>query len=238
MRISSISTSLRIASVALGLTAATLPAQAATIFSDDFNGYAAGGFGTQADTGLQVGAYGGLPGWDAYGINANHAVNRDGAGDWAIMFYGYVGGGAPGANGIAMIDGVAANALGTTYEVSFEGAGATFASSSQANRAGDALYFRLVDELNNEVANFTYDPTDWTDDGNNVFASSSFSYLGTGTGLVRLSVFAVTTFDHFGGALDNLSINSVATDVPEPASALLLLGGLGLLATRRRRAAR
>lgn len=234
----SIITGLRVASVVLGLAAATLPAQAATIFSEDFNGYSAGGFGTQADTGLQVGAYGSLAGWNAYGINANHAVNRDSAGDWGLMFYGYVGGGAPGANGIEMIDGVAANALGTTYEVSFEGAGATFASSSQANRAGDTLYFRLIDELSNEVASFTYDPTDWTDDGINVFASSSFSYLGTGTGLVRLSVFAVTTFDHFGGALDNLAISSVATDVPEPASALLLLGGLGLLASRRRRAAR
>lgn len=216
------------------LLAATIcaPAAATTIFSDTFNSYTGSASSAQSGTGLAVKAFGSLSSWTGSGVNAIHAVDR-GASNWAIMFYG--GNGPADTNAITMNTAVAANTLGQVYTVSFQGAAATYASSGQGNFAGDVLRFDVLNSINALVSTYTYDPADWTNAAVNPFTAGSFSYTGNGSGNVRLKVYAVSAAGHFGGAIDNLSIDTV----PEPAMlGLFGLGAIGLgLSRRRHRAA-
>ncbi len=230
------------AAAATAMLALAQVAGAAVFFNDTFNSYSAPFYGNQADTGLIVGAVGNLDGWISGGLNAVHAVDRSGTGDWAPMFYGYQGGGAAGTNAMLMADGVAANLLGTNYNVSFEGAAAVWANASQASGVGDYLRFNVIDENFETIASYLYDPADWSGTPSNPFTMANFTYAGTGSGNVRLYIYAETSFDKFGGAIDNLTISSIdgidegPTDAPEPAALALLGFGLaGVAAARRKR---
>lgn len=221
------------AAVVLGVMAHTAPA--AVIFSDDFNGYVAGGYGTQADTGLTLGAFGDQPNWIKGGVNAVHAEDRTGAGDWAPMFYGASGYDAGDQNSLLMATGIAANALGMTYTVAFEGAAAAYGSNAQANGGFDYLRFRVLDAGDAEIFSYIYSAPDWSYGSSNPFSAASFDYVGTGTGNIRLLIDAYASYDHFGGSIDNLSISGDVA-APEPAAlGLLGLGLAGIAAARRKR---
>lgn len=221
--------------VVAGCMALASQASAATIFSDGFNSYTTGNYGTQAVTGLTIGAFGTLPGWTAAGQNVVHAVQRS-TGDWAVMLYG--GNSAAQANVITMSSGIAANTLNALYQVSFAGAAATYATSNQGNAAGDLLRFDVLRANNSVLASYLYDPADWStvvSSGSNPFTAGAFFYTGDGTGAVRLRVTGAAAAGRFGGALDNVAISSV----PEPASWAMMIGGFGLVGAnlRRRRTA-
>ena len=206
---------------------------AAPIFFDDFNNYNSGGAATsQANTGLQVQAYGSLANFSASGANVVHAVDRSGTGDWAAMLYGGSGAGASDANQITTKVPVAANALGTSYTVAFQGAGATYSNIAQATKTGDYLEFIVQDAQGNIVSTHQYNTPAFTETSSNPFADASFIYVGDGNGEMTLEVLAVANAGDFGGAIDNLSISTTA--VPEPVSASLLALGLVSLGFVRR----
>jgi hypothetical protein len=77
--------------------------------------------------------------------------------------------------------------------------------------------------------------------GNNTDTSwASFTTTFTGTGSpMTLRFAAVGTSDGYGTSLDNISVNTVASAVPEPQSLALMLAGLGAmgLVLRRRKGA-
>ena len=206
------------------------PASATTIFSDNFDDYQAGGFGTQPGTGLQIGAFGSLGAWDNYGVNSVHAENR-GSGNWAAMLYANAGN-SPNA---LVTKNAFENVLGVTYTVSFESAGTAWSSNAEGTAANDRLLFSLIDaDSGQAMVEYSYNPTDWTGASSNPYSMGSFSYLGTGSGNLKLSILGVSDGYRFGGAVDNVSIDSV----PEPAMlGLFGMGAIGLGLSRRRKAA-
>ncbi|MFC3711155.1 PEP-CTERM sorting domain-containing protein [Sphingoaurantiacus capsulatus] len=229
--------SLSIAAAAmLAVLPLAAPAQAAVIFTDNFNSYANGGAtSAQAGTGLTVQAFGDLAGWTKSGVNSLHAVNRNGASDWGLMLFGSHNA-SPG-NAILMNSAIAANSLGVNYSVDFEGAAASYNNGAQGNQNGDVLLFEMLNGVNAVVASYVYDPANWTGAANNPFTAGGFSYVGNGTGDVRLRIIAQSAPGRFGGAIDNLSISGEdPAPVSEPAMlALFGLGALGLGLRRRRK---
>jgi hypothetical protein len=199
------------------------PAKATTIFTENFNAYSTGYTGTQADTGLTVGAYGTLSGWTAAGTNAIHAEERS-AGDWAIMLYD--------TNSITLNSGIAANQLGVTYTVSFQAAAATWNDDSQATLSPqDFLHFDILNLSNSVLASSNFATPSWSFGPTNAFVNGSFTYVGTGTGNVLIRISDTLVDNRFAGAIDNLSVSTV----PEPGSLFLLsagLFGLGFIRSR------
>ncbi len=173
----------------------------ATIFSDNFNAYSGIQDATQAVTGLPV-AYGGdLPGWTKIvGGHAVHAVERS-PGDWALMFIN--------VNTVFMNTGVATNRAGVSYVVAFEAAPADYRGGQGTRTGTDSIRFEVLNPSDAVVASFDYFPGDFPTSGTNPFSSASFIYVGDGSGDVRLRIFDAhtTSSDHFGGAIDNLSIS-------------------------------
>lgn len=197
-------------------------AQSLSADFDDFtNG---GGQATQADTGLPVLAYGDLPGWTKSGFHSVHVVERE-PGNFAPMFYNG-NGGAGEANAIQLTDPIAANALGTVYNVSFLGAFGNYSDPRQVTQAGDSLLFSILGSAGT-IAAFNYTPTSFT------FSAGNFSYTGTGTGPVTLRIASLGNAGQFGGAVDNIRIAAV----PEPAVWTMLILGFGMagMGLRRRK---
>lgn len=224
--------SLQKATAAATLAVASLisnHAAAAPIYTENFNAYTWGWDSRQVDTGLLIGSSGSLPNWTPLGGNAVHAVDR-GASNWAIMFVD--------ANEILMNSGIAANARGTSYTVSFDVAPAVYALKHQATATGDKIHFEMVNSLNAVVASFDYATPAWTGSAVNPFLPASFSYIGNGSGDVRLRIADLQFNGRFAGSVDNVKIGVTgdSSDVPEPATALLMLGGLCGISLVRRRA--
>ncbi len=212
-----------------GLVAA--PALADVIYSDDFSSYA----GTpsaqqQTDTGLNIALDGVLSNWNSAGSNAIFGVDRTGAGDWAVMFLNDSIGGT---SIIELAHGIAANTLGTNYVVAFEGAPANFSKRGSETQAGDGLMFTVLDQFNAVIFSYLYNPATWPGTPDNPFSPASFTYAGTGNGNVTFSIFGVGNNGHFGGAIDNFSVD--VAPAPEPGALALLGLGAGLIGLSRRR---
>ena len=212
---------------------ATAAAGATIVFSDGFNDYQSGSFTDQPATGLHLGAFGTLNAWDAAGIHAVHAVDRTGNADWAVMLYA----GPAGPNVITTKAAFAGNISGVTYAVDFETAAAAYSSDIEGTSPTEFLRFDVLRADASSVYTYTFKPANWTGNETNPFDPGHFTYVGDGSGDVKLRILGVSeSFDgRFGGAIDNVRV----TAVPEPASWGLMLIGFGAIghASRRRVAA-
>ena len=198
---------------------------ASLIFIDNFDGYTGTQNASQFNTGLEVSFAGNLPGWSKAGTSAVHAVDFVlGAGvNYAPMFYAN--------NKITLATPMAANDTGINYEVAFDVGPAVYNVSSEKTTAIDGLVFKILRGDNSVLSQSTYMPGAWA--GSQTLVPASFQYTGDGTGNIRISVETLLPgAPRFGGAVDNLTLSSV----PEPTTALLLLGSGAMFLLRRRRA--
>ena len=202
-------------------------ARAGDIYFDDFNNYSGNQNADQVDTGLQV-AYGGaVPGWTGSGLNAIHAVDQ-GGGNWAIMLYA--------SNAITLNSGIAANTLGSEYQVSFAYGTADYAIESQGTTGVDGIVVEVIRGNDSVLAQETFMPGTWGPGNYDLQAGlqGALDYTGDGTGNVTLQVHALLNDGEFGGSIDNLAVGEVSA--PEPGTfALAGLSFVGLLIGIRRR---
>lgn len=219
----------RLACVAAGLVVAAGAAQAAAIYSEDFNSYTGGSQNaSQPGTGLALSYGGSLPSWVSGGFHSVHAVDL-GAGNYAISLFA--------DNVITQASGIQAGAAGRSYRVSFDAGASVYDLPEQATQVSDRLVVNVLREDDTVLATYMVPPSAWeTGPDAQALTSYSFTYTGDGSGAVR---FQIKTYNselngispRFGGAIDNLSVSAV----PEPGTlALALLGVAGIGGCRRR----
>jgi len=199
-----------IAVVGMGIVALA-PMASAQIFSEDFNTYAGSVNNTQGDTGFPVAHSGNVTGWSTSGAGTMHAVNLNGAGDWAIMFWQ--------DNVITLTTGVAANDNGVQYTVEFDYGPAVYAGTHmfQATAAGDSLLVEVLRGDNSVLASDTFAPGAWSNPGNvNLSAGlkGTLQYTGDGSGVVRLRIGPDGSFGRFAGEIDNITVSAASAATP------------------------
>ena len=179
------------------------------LFAENFDSYTGNQNNTQYQTGLKV-AYGGnVTRWSNAGTSTMHAVNLNGAGNWAIMFYQ--------DNVITQATGIAANSNGVTYQVDFDYGTAVYGTAQAAQRtlASDGLRVEVLRAAGTTLASNTYQPGAWSNPANaNLSAGKhgTLQYVGDGSGVVRLRIgpTAPLTTGRFEGEIDNLIVSEVA----------------------------
>jgi hypothetical protein len=162
--------------------------------------------------------------WDRAGFNAAHALQISGAvhgglGDYALMIYG--------DNIATQKTGFAANDLGTTYYVSYEMGPTVYSDPGQMTQAGDTFRVNLLRADNSVLATNDVSPGAWT--GAQTFALQYFSYVGDGSGPVKMQLLSANTLTRFAGAIDKVAIwDSVptASTVPEPSTLVISAAGI------------
>jgi hypothetical protein len=195
--------------LAFGLAVSTHSVTAApsAIFSENFNSIVQTNTGTQADTGLTVGAWDNLSDWSSEGTHAVHDVDLEAgsAKDIAATFYSN--------NVITMSTGVAANNAGASYTVSLEVGPSVWSTASQASTSADGLVIYVLRPDNSVLYSSTQKSGAWNGTSSaQTLTSRSFSYIGDGTGVVRLRIGTIHRYaDRFGGAIDNIQIESSPT---------------------------
>ena len=188
---------------------------------------------TQSDTGNRLVYNAQYATFNRAGFNAIHAIqlsgaSHGGAGDYAVMIYG--------DNVVTQKTGFAANTLGSTYYVSFDIGPTVYSNLSQATQAGDTFRINVLRADNSPLASTDVTPGVWA--GVQTFQRSYFSYVGDGTGDVKLQLQSGNTLTRFAGAVDNMTFwDTVPNAIPEPSAGALLVAGMALLAALRRRKA-
>jgi len=177
------------------------------IFSEDFNSITQTNTGTQAHTGLTLGAWDSLTGWTWSGTNAVHDVDRIlGVGkDIAVSFYSN--------NEITLNTGFAANASGVVYTMTFDLGPSVWAAAYQASNSTDGLLVSLIRANGTTVASTTQLAGAWngTSTAQDAMTSRTFVYTGDGTGVVRIKISSINpSADRFGGAIDNIVVTQGA----------------------------
>ena len=185
------------------------------LFSENFNSYYNGiQNALQPGTGLQLSYGGSVPNWTKYGGNSVHAVNF--GSNFAVTFIN--------DNTLTLNAGIAANAAGQQYAVSFDAGPAVYFALNQATGAGDGLVVSVLRGDSSVLAQSTILPGAWVPGPNaQALHAYSFNYIGDGNGDVRLRI-ASLRYGLFGGAIDNMQVASI----PEPSTYMMM--GIGLLA--------
>lgn len=186
------------------------------LFSENFNSYYNGiQNALQPGTGLQLSYGGSVPNWTNYGGHSVHAVNF--GANFAVTFIN--------DNTLTLNTGIAANAAGQKYAVSFDAGPSVYAALSQATGANDGLVISVLRGNSSVLAQSTVLPGAWVPGSNaQALYGYSFNYIGDGNGDVRLRISSLYQNAHFGGAVDNMQVASV----PEPSTYMMM--GIGLLA--------
>ena len=189
------------------ITTHMVSAAPAAIFSEDFNSITQTNTGTQAHTGLTLGAWDSLTGWSSSGTHAIHDVDRIlGSGkDIAVSFYNN--------NEITLTTGFAANTSGVVYTMSFDVGPSVWSGASQASNSTDGLVVSLLRANGTTVASTTQLSGAWngTATAQDAITSRTFVYMGDGTGVVRIKVSNINpSADRFGGAIDNIVVTQGA----------------------------
>lgn len=227
--------------VAAAAMVTAVSAEAATVFSDDFNAEA---------TGAPVAS---LANWnilgtvDVVGTTNPYGITVSGPASGNVIDLD----GSPGPGEIVMKNAFAFNA-GDTVSLSFVLGG------SQRVSGTDNFFTRLIfgapfsQAVSNGVGtgvfsvltgvNGFFAPTatfNRTIASTTPFGTSSFSFVAGNAGSIRLA-FGSTSKDNIGPLLDNVSLGVTPSAVPEPATWLMMLAGFGIVgsAMRRRRPAR
>lgn len=208
------------------------PIGATVLLSENFNSFTApgGNFnGGQFESSLAVAFSGSVPNWSGTGGGVVHAVDIanvfpviDDPRDFAVMIWQ--------DNVITLNLGIpGSNVSGSPYEVSFSASPAVYQAPSQQTSLTDGLLIEVLRPDNSVLSSHTHNPGAWA--GTINLAAAGFSYTGDGTGDVRLRV-GPSAFNsgRFGGAIDDLTLSQV----PEPSACVLALGGIGLIARRKR----
>ena len=199
------------------ITTNIVTAAPVAIFSEDFNSITQTNTGTQAHTGLTLGAWDSLTGWTWSGTNAVHDVDRIlGVGkDIAVSFYSN--------NEITLNTGFAANASGVVYTMTFDLGPSVWAAAYQASNSTDGLLVSLIRANGTTVASTTQLAGAWngTSTAQDAMTSRTFVYTGDGTGGVRIKISSINpSADRFGGAIDNIVVTQGAP-VCAPSSSIV-----------------
>ncbi|MFA5204175.1 MAG: hypothetical protein WC708_07195 [Lentisphaeria bacterium] len=229
---------LKILSLVFAMAAAAAPSRAGILLSFNFNDITSASISTlQYQTGNRLVYNATFADWARSGFHATHAIQLSGAvhggpGDYAIMIYG--------DNTLTQQTAFAANASGVTYYVSYDIGPSVYTNPTQATQAGDTFLVRLLRDNNSVLAQNYVAPGAWS--GTQTFTKTYFSYVGDGSGPLRIKLESGNTQTRFAGAIDNLAFwDSVPTDVPEPqtalAAAVMLVAGAGFRRGHRRRIA-
>lgn len=144
-----------------------------------------------------------VPGWTV--IGPCHAVERGaGTGDWAPMFYrDFV---------LKQPVSILANETGKVYRVAFDVGPAVYSIAAQATASNDWLRVNVVSSNNVTVGTYSSKPGYWA--GAETLHADSFLYAGDGSGPVYLSFSGNNPgLAHFQGAIDNVSVALVATNI-------------------------
>lgn len=210
-------------------------AGAATLLTFDFDDIASSSISTlQYQTGNRLVYNASFTDWARGGFNATHAIQLSGAvhgaaGDYAIMIYGN--------NTLVQQTAFAANDLGVTYYVSYDLGPTVYSEPTQATQAGDTFRVSLLRGDDSVLATNDVAVGAWA--GVQTFEQEYFSYVGDGTGPVRIKLASGNTQTRFAGAIDNVSfwdtVPTSASAIPEPSVPMgcgLLLGSAFLLRRR------
>lgn len=124
--------------------------------------------------------------------------------------------------------GFAANELGTTYYVSYEMGATVYSDPGQMTQAGDTFRVNLLRADNTVLATNDVAPGAWN--GTQTFSLQYFSYVGDGSGPVKMQLLSGNTQIHFVGAIDNVAIwDSVPTSSTVPERSTLVISFAGLI---------
>ena len=118
--------------------------------------------------------------------------------------------GATSANILTMQQGIAANAKGRIYEVSFESAPSVWVSAEQRTTAVDGLQIDILRGDGSILTGHLHKPGPWsgTKDAQQL-KPAGFSYTGDGSGDVRLRLTSSSPgSSRFGGAADDLVVSA------------------------------
>lgn len=227
--------------LAAAALATAASAEAATVFSDNFNA---------ETTGAPVGS---LTNWnilgtvDVVGSSNPYGITVSGPASGNVIDLD----GTPGPGEIVMKNDFAFNA-GDTVSLSFVLGGSQrvsgtdnfftrlifggFASQAISNGVGTGIFSDLTGASGFFAPTTTFNRTIAS---NVPFGTSSFSFTAGNAGSLRLA-FGSTSRDNIGPLLDNVSLAVTPSAVPEPATWLMMLAGFGIVgsAMRRRRPAR
>lgn len=216
-------------------------ANAALLMKFDFNDITSSTISTtQYQTGNRLVYNATFDDWSKSGFHATHAIQlsgavHGGAGDYAIMIIF--------DNTLTQQTPFAANDLGQTYYVSYDLGPSVYTDPGQATQAGDTFLVSLLRNDNTILASNSVAPGAWS--GVQTFNQAYFSYVGDGSGPLRIKLQSGNAPARFTGAIDNIAFwdsQPVPSTVPEPsqvaASLVLLAGIVGYVFLKRRKAAR
>ena len=213
------------------LALAASSASASELISFGFDDLSSSSISTsQYQTGNRLVYNASFAGWIKSGFNATHAIQLSGAthggsGDYAIMIYGN--------NTLTQKTAFGgANDLGVTYYVSYDLGPSVYSAAAQATQSADTFVVKLLRDDGSVLVSNNVSPGAWS--GVQTFTRTYFSYVGDGSGALRIRLESGNTQTRFAGAIDDMAFWN-SNPIPEPSTYGLALGGLMLVAVAVRR---